>query len=161
MSELNDRQRELLDERRVASVVTLSEDGLPHVTSVWFLHEDGAFLIAIPSKSAKGRNLERDPRMALMLDRRVAYEETGFSVVGHADVLTGDEAATAVHRIHEKYLTDEALADPAIGGIFAAVDDIAIRLVPERRISWDMPGLDDLAFGGRISGTRALRPLEP
>ena len=90
MDKLNERQRALLGERRIASVATLTTDGMPHLTPVWFLFADGAFLIAIASGSAKGRNLARDNRMALMLDRRQHYEETGFSVCGNAEILTAD-----------------------------------------------------------------------
>ncbi len=161
MKNLNQRQRALLSERRIASVVTLSEDGMPHVTPVWFLHEDGAFLIAIASTSAKGRNLARDSRMALMLDRREAYEETGFSVCGNGEILTGEEASHTVRRVQEKYITSDGIQDPAVGPVFAAVDDIAVRLEPTRAITWDMPDLDRQAFGGKLSSGEYLKPLAP
>lgn len=159
MDKLNERQRALLGERRVASVVTLSTDGMPHLTPVWFLFADGAFLIAIASGTAKGRNLARDNRMALMLDRRQRYEETGFSVCGNAEILTGQDASDVVRRVHQKYLTDEAMQDPAVGEVLAAIDDIAVRLEPTRWISWDMPDLDQQAFGGRLRTNEYMKTL--
>ena len=161
MKNLNQRQRTLLSERRIASVVTLSEDGMPHVTPVWFLHEDGAFLIAIASTSAKGRNLARDSRMALMLDRREVYEETGFSVCGNGEILTNEEASEVVRRVHEKYITGDGMRDPAVGPVFAAVDDIAVKLKPIREITWDMPDLDRQAFGGQLRSGEYLKPVAP
>lgn len=161
MKKLNERQRALIDQRRIASVVTLSEDGMPHITPVWFLYEDDAFLIVINSASAKGSNVSRDDRMALMLDRREAGEETGFSVCGHAEILTGEDAAQVVRRVHAKYLTQQGVEDPAVGPVFAAIDDIALKLVPTRTISWDMPDIDRQAFGGQIRANGYARPVDP
>ena len=87
------------------------------------------------------------------------YEETGFIVCGNAEILTGEDASDVVRRVHQKYLTDEAMQDPAVGGVFAAIDDIAIRLKPTRWISWDMPDLDQQAFGGRLRTNESMKTL--
>ena len=61
-------QLELLAQRRIAAVATVGADGAPHLTATWFLYEDGALYLAIPSGSAKGRNLARNGRVAVMID---------------------------------------------------------------------------------------------
>ena len=130
----NEEQLPLLRERRIASVATISPDGLPHLTSVWFLYENEEFFLAIPSSSAKGRNLRNDSRIAIMIDIREAYREAGVTACGHAEIISGEAATIIVRRIHEKYMTQDALEDPLIGPAFDAIDDIAVRIQPTRWI---------------------------
>lgn len=161
MARPTERQLALLAERRIASVATIRPDGTPHVTAVWFLHEDDCLYLAIPSSSVKGRNLAANPRIAIMIDARVPAQERGLTASGEAEILTGDEAAAIVRRLHGKYLTAKALADPAVGPAFAALDDIVVKLAPERWAAWDMGELDAQAFDGAMARNGYLEPLAP
>jgi PPOX class probable F420-dependent enzyme len=161
MRQPNEKQLRMLAERRIASVATVDADGVPHLTSVWFLYEDGCLYLAIPSSSAKGRNLARNPRIAVMIDVRSSYQEAGISASGDAEMLRGDEAAAFTRRVHEKYLSADALADPQVGPAFAAMDDIAVRLRPRKWIAWDMAALDAEVFGGVMAREHYLRDLVP
>jgi nitroimidazol reductase NimA-like FMN-containing flavoprotein (pyridoxamine 5'-phosphate oxidase superfamily) len=129
------------------------------VTATWFLYEDGCLYLAIPSSSAKGRNLMRNPRIAVMIDVRSSYAEAGLTASGEAEIISGDEAARIVQRVHQKYLTSQALADPQVGPAFAAMDDMAVRLKPAKWISWDMAELDAQLFSGAMSRNRYLKDL--
>lgn len=137
----------LLDERRIAALTTFSADGLPHVTAVWFLHEDGALYIATSLQTSKGRNLQRDPRAALCIESRLVGQESGISACGEVELLSGDEAAPIAQRINSKYLTQAALEHPVVGPTFEAMSDLVIKLVPKRWISWDMAELGAELFG--------------
>lgn len=54
-----------------------------------------------------------------------------------------------------------AIADPAVGAIFAGFDDVTIRIVPDSWISWDMAALDEQAFAGRLGNTPGyMLPLD-
>jgi PPOX class probable F420-dependent enzyme len=159
MRELDPHQREILAQRRIASVATVGPDGTPHLTATWFVFDGDAFLLAIPSSSVKARNLRSNPRLAVMIDVRQAGHELGISVSGTAEILEGDAARDVVARVHAKYLTGEALADPGVGPAFAAFDDLAIRLEPQRWITWDMSELDRQAFGGKLAARSYLRSI--
>ena len=161
MADPNPKLAPLLGERRIASVATVSKDGIPHLTSVWFVYEQGALYLAIPSSSVKGMNLLRNPGIAVMVDTRVAYREAGLTAVGHAEILRGEEAAAIVRRVHEKYLTPEALEDARVGTVFADMDDIAVKLVPRKWLAWDMAELDKQAFDGAMARNRYLKDLLP
>lgn len=161
MQNPTEQQLTMLGERRIASVATISPDGMPHLTSVWFLYENDEFLLAIPSSSAKGRNLRRDPRIAVMIDARENHRESGLTACGHAEIIEGERAAEVVQRVHEKYLTADALADPAVGPVFAGIDDIAIRVRPGRWISWDMSELDTHVFSGKLSASGYFKQVVP
>ena len=159
MRELNGRQLETLGERRIASVATINPDGTPHVTSVWFLFEESTVYLAIPSSSTKGRNLALNSRIAVMIDVRENYRESGITAIGEAEIVSDETAASIVQRLHEKYLTEEAINDPSVGPLFAAMDDIAVRLKPTRWVSWDMAELDQQVFGGKLMSKRYFKEI--
>lgn len=150
-----------LTQRRIASVATINADGTPHLTSVWFLYEQGCLYLAIPSSSVKARNLAARPEIAVMVDVRQSAKESGVTAIGQAELVTGEACAGLARRLHEKYLTPEALADPAVGPVFGVIDDVVVKLVPSRWISWDMAALDAQAFDGAIARNAYVRELEP
>ena len=142
----NESLSHLLDERRIATLTTFQEDGMPHVTAVWFLWQDGALYIATSSQTGKGRNLSRDPRMALCIESREDGQESGLSASGQAELLTGDSAATLAKQINGKYLTPKAMEHPVVGAAFVGMSDLIVKLVPEKWISWDMEAMGEELF---------------
>ncbi len=159
MKQPNTKQLALLQERRIASVATISPDGLPHLTSVWFLYENEEFYLAIPSSSAKGRNLRNDTRIAIMIDVREPNREAGVTACGDAEIISGEAAASIVQRIHEKYMTQDALKDPLIGPVFGTIDDIAVRIRATKWISWDMAEIDKQYFAGRLQKNKSFKQI--
>ena len=66
MPELSTKEMEShLDEAHVAALVTLNEDGSPHVAPVWYRYRAGSLEIVTNEHYAKMRNIRRDPRVAL------------------------------------------------------------------------------------------------
>lgn len=57
--------RALLDSDAVAHVVTLNEDGGPHVTAAWVGLDGDQIVFATLPEQRKLRNLRRDPRIAI------------------------------------------------------------------------------------------------
>ncbi len=151
--EANASLREFLNRRHIATIATENADGSIHMTAVWYLFEDGRLYVATSSKTKKTRNLVARPKASLMIDSRKPGKERGVTAAGTADLIAGRESQEINRRIHGRYLSAEALADPGIGGVFAAFDDVTIRLTPASWISWDMAALDAQAFGGRLGGT--------
>ena len=53
------------------------------------------------------------------------------------------------------------MSDPQVGPVFAAFDDVTIRLTPISWTTWDMAVLDAQAFGGRLGNTPGyMLPLD-
>ena len=160
MQKPNEDQKAMLQERRIASVSTIGPDGFPHLTSVWFLYDNEEIFLTIPSSSAKGRNLSRDSRIAVMIDVRENYREAGLTASGKAEIISGEVAAGITKRIHQKYLTKEGLEDPSVGPVFAAIDDIVVRVKPTKWISWDMAELDKQVFDGKLLASKYFREID-
>jgi general stress protein 26 len=157
---LSEHQRLILKQRRIASVATIDPEGFPHLTAVWFHFDGDSLSLAIPSKSVKYRNLKLNKKLSIMIDTRDTGSETGISMSGIAEILMGQEAQVAIKTIHSKYITKEGIEEPSVGPLFASFDDVAVKLKPEKIISWDMSALDQQIFNGKLSKLSLLYPTE-
>lgn len=150
---------DLLQQRRVAAVSTLRADGTIQMSAAWYLFEDGRFLLAVPSESAKVKNIRRNPTASILVDARTAGREKGVSVTGTATIIEGADAQPVIERIHAAFVDDEALRDPVMSQAFAELHEAVLVLDPERWSHWDMEELDQLYFGGRFLADSLIRPL--
>jgi PPOX class probable F420-dependent enzyme len=58
----------LLEGTRTAKVATVMADGAPHVMPVWFVLDGDKIVFTTGRGSVKGRDLRRDPRVAIVVD---------------------------------------------------------------------------------------------
>jgi PPOX class probable F420-dependent enzyme len=122
--------RELLESDAVAHVVTIDEDGGPHVTAAWVGIEGDEVVLATLPDQRKLRNLRRDPRMALSVPS-TSTNEWGLLeylvVYGTARVTEGG-AAEMLQRLAHTYLGPDVvfpgMPDPPPGFV--------TRFTPER-----------------------------
>src|SRR4029077_10063723 len=140
--------QEILRGRYIATLGTENADGSIQLTAVWFLFEDGHLFVATSSKSRKARNLAARPKATLMVDVRKPAVERGVTAAGRADLISGEQSQEINRRIHRRYMSTAALADPHVGAVFASFDDVTLRITPVSWTSWDMSLLDAQAFGG-------------
>lgn len=153
--------RKLLEGRYIAALATKNGDGSIHVVAIWYLFDGESVYVGTSSRSRKALNAQLDPHVSVMIDSRDVAASCGVTVIGQAQILTGDLAREWVARIHHKYLSDVACVDPRVGLVFAAVDDVAIKITPAKVISWDMHQIDQQFFGGAIEKNPTyLLPLE-
>lgn len=136
-----DDQLRLVESERVVAVASLGRQGWPHLMPLWYVPRDGEVWIYTYAKSQKVRNLERDPRAALLIETGHAYSELrGVQI----------EAEAEIHRDHEvvfelaKELTLRyAEGISAIEGDAAAAlaaqarKRVAVHFRPLRVASWD------------------------
>jgi PPOX class probable F420-dependent enzyme len=162
MAQPTDEIRAFLTERRYAVLGTHDSDGTIHLTPVWFLFEDETFYFESFSGSRKIKNLRQNPSLSVLVDAREPGRERWVAASGAADILRGDEAQTINAKIRRRYLTEEAIGDERIEPVFAAGDDVTIRLRPTRWRSWQASDLDQQFFGGVLGETpqRWFLPVE-
>ncbi len=153
--------QQLLKSNRVASLATHNPDGSIHVVAVWY-HFDGQHIhVATASRSRKGRNLQANPGVSLMIDSRDPDASYGATITGTARFLTGEASRARNAEVHARYLSPVALADPRVGAVFAAWDDVTLEITPASVISWDMREADRQVFGGAFASNPGyLLPLE-
>ena len=131
-----------LDEQRTVIVATNGHDGFPHLMPLWFLVRDGRVWGWTFAKSQKGKNLERDPRVTLVVEDGVRYEELRgvmlrCEVRRHRD----PEVLEGIARdLAERYT--QGGADAKAAAFEAAKGQIPKRVGLEfveagRRVTWD------------------------
>jgi nitroimidazol reductase NimA-like FMN-containing flavoprotein (pyridoxamine 5'-phosphate oxidase superfamily) len=160
MAELNNNLRAFIGERRIASVATINPDNSIHITAVWYLFEDDIFYIGVSSHSRKWKNIIVRPQVSIMIDSRVAAKERGITAIGAVQQITGDESKLWVRRIHERYLTPDALDDPMVGSVYAVGDDVTMKIIPQQWLTWDIAEHDAKNLGGRLSNHNYTYPLD-
>lgn len=162
MRTLDDSTREFLSGRRYATLATQNGDGSIHTTPVWYVFENGCFYVGSPSISRKARNVSARPNATLLVEVRKPGSERWVSASGRVEILRGDESREVNSRILQRYLTDEAIADPRVGSGFAAADDITICLKPESFRSWKSRDVDEQFFGGLLGSNpgKWFRPVD-
>jgi PPOX class probable F420-dependent enzyme len=73
MTTFPDSHRDLLA-ADVATLATIGGDGLPQLTEVWFLYDEGELKMSLNSSRLKTRNLRRRPQCSLLvLDLKNPY----------------------------------------------------------------------------------------
>ena len=137
-----------LQGRYIASLATENDDGSIHLAAVWYLFDSGAFFIATGSSSRKAKNVLARPKASLMVDTRTSEPQKGVTAVCAVQIVRGEESHALNHRIHARYLSAVALADPIVATAFGSFDDITLRLTPQRWTTWDLAELDAEALGG-------------
>ena len=153
--------QELLGGRYIDTLGTENADGTIHLTAVWYLVEDGHLFIATSFKSRKARNIAARAKASLMVDVRKPGAERGVNGAGKAELISGEKSQEINQRIHRRYMSAAAMGDPHIGPVFAAFDDVTIKITPGSWTVWDMAVLDAQALGGRLGGTPGyLLPLD-
>ncbi len=153
--------QQMLSGRYIASLASQNADGSIHVVAVWYWFDGSSVFVATSSRSRKARNLQAQSKVSLMIDSRDPAASCGVTIMGTAETLTGASSREPNGRVHERYMSAAALADPKVGPVFALWDDIAIRITPKSVISWDMRVADQQAFGGAFAANPGyLLPLE-
>ncbi|HWE63560.1 MAG TPA: PPOX class F420-dependent oxidoreductase [Chloroflexota bacterium] len=123
----------LMEGTRTGKLATVRDDGRPHVVPIWFVLDGETVVFTTGESSVKGRNIARDPRVALCVDD----QQPPFSFV-----LVEGTAETAPNppemlewsiRIAERYM-GPALAEQ-FGKRNAVDGELLVRLTPTRVIA--------------------------
>ena len=128
---------EFLAVQRTCRVATVSPDG-PHVTPLWFVWDGTSLWLYSLSRSQRWTDLERDNRVAVVIDTGTEYGELrGAELLGRA-VTVGevprsgrpDETLTAVESLFSrKYFGADAM--------YYDGRHAWRRLTPDKITSWD------------------------
>jgi len=134
--------RDFVRGARTVILCSLSKDGFPHPVPMWFgMEDDGSVVMTTFAKSQKVRNLERDPRVSLLIEDGAVYAKLrGVVMYGKAE-LTPDVHAVldVLERVTARTGAAPA-ADPAAlreALLKTATKRVAIRIRPEKIVSWD------------------------
>ncbi|WP_221358634.1 pyridoxamine 5'-phosphate oxidase family protein [Streptomyces beigongshangae] len=124
--------------QRTCRVATVSADGAPHVSTLWFAWDGTSLWLYSITRSKRWADLRRDPRVAVVVDAGEEYGE-----------LRGAELSGSVEFVGELPRTGEPCAElEAVERLFArknfGLEEMPhdgrhawMRLTPEATVSWD------------------------
>ena len=135
-----DEIQEFLAANMKVQIATIGPDGSPHLTTLFYVVEDGQLAFWTYGRSQKVVNLRRDPRISCLVEDGVDYFELrGVSIQGTARIV---EDYDEVRALGTKVTT--AMANGVDLGEFGAeiVDKQALKRVgivvePVKVASWD------------------------
>lgn len=77
-----------LDANLKVQVASIGPDGSPHLSTLFYVVQDGLIAFWTYARSQKIRNLERDPRVSALVEDGVDYFELrGVSITGRAELV--------------------------------------------------------------------------
>ncbi len=137
----DDEVAAMIERGRNLHVASIGRDGQPHLVPMWFVVDGGLITFTTYAKSQKVRNLQRDPRITVLLEEGTAYNEVrGVAIEGDAEVITDDPAHTA--RILARVGAKQSGRPDPPAGFQPEITDAArkrctVRVRPRRVRSWD------------------------
>ena len=131
-SEIPDEWAEFLERSLIARLATLDRAGFPHVTPVWFGHEDGLLFVTTTRAAAKYRHVMRDPRVGIVIDDPVMPYRV-VTVRGRASVRTED-VEEVTWRIAARYWPGWDV-EHLVGELLAEAR-VILAIAPERVVAW-------------------------
>lgn len=125
----------LLDEGHTLQLATIGADGFPHLVAMWYCVIDGKIWFSTYEKSQKVLNLERDPRLSVMIELGKEYGELrGLVMKGDAELVTHSHEQRArveprfIEAMSVRYGTPTRELSPK---------RVLVGLAPDLSYSWD------------------------
>jgi PPOX class probable F420-dependent enzyme len=123
-----------LAEERIIWLTTVRPNGQPQTSPVWFLYDDGEFLVYSKVGTARTANLAANPRVSLNLDGNGSGGDI-VSIEGTASIDPDAPPSTDVPAYQDKYGGFIA-RNGWTPASFAADYPIAVRIHPMRARAW-------------------------
>jgi PPOX class probable F420-dependent enzyme len=130
--------RSFIESQKTVQVATINRDGTPHLVPLWFAVVDGDIVLETFTKSQKVVNLERDPRLTVLLEDGDVYEKLrGLSIYAEAELVQDVERVHDLHMAVLKRNTEipEETLEKVTRSMAAKKTGIVIKA--KRIVSWD------------------------
>lgn len=126
---------------RTVILCTIGPDGVPDPVGMWFVLIEGDIWMRTYARSQKALNVERDPRVSILVESGEHYAELkGVQFSGRVEVSRDEDLICDIAAgLLVKYegLATEHVAAAREAYRAKASKQIALRLIPERTVSWD------------------------
>jgi PPOX class probable F420-dependent enzyme len=135
-----EEREEFLSRKLVARMATQRDDGWPHLTPIWYVWEDGRFLLSLGNSRRHLANLRRDPHVTMCVDVDPRVEDptrTPRSVVcyGLAELV---EEGPLVREVTEKMeLRYLGAVPPEFEEALWFEGRTVVIIEPQRWLAWD------------------------
>jgi PPOX class probable F420-dependent enzyme len=130
-----------ISDHGTAVLTTLRADGRPVPLPVWYVAADGALYFQTPSRARKVANIERDPRVAVLISDGERWEHLrGVLIQGTAELVTDEAARERVLAAFDALFADLRLPQERMPAAMVTTyaDKAVFRVaLPEQPATWD------------------------
>ena len=140
---LTDAERDaFLSDLRIGRLATMREDGWPHVTPIWYVYEEGRFLLTLGKSRRHLRNIARDPHLTLCVDedpRTTDLTKAPCAVVcfGLGRLVEDEEEVRAITaKVEDRYLPAD-VRGPELDELIWFEGRVGVEITPQRWLAWD------------------------
>ncbi len=120
-------------------VASIGPKGFPHLVAMWYVIDGGLVTFTTFRKSQKVLNLQRNPKLTVMLEKGRLYSELqGLVIEGEAEIVDNtDETARVMRLVGEKYQGIPADTASPEAQLRVASKRVVIRVRPVDTYTWD------------------------
>jgi PPOX class probable F420-dependent enzyme len=140
---LSTEEREaFLTDLRIGRLATMREDGWPHVTPIWYVWDDGRFVLTLGKSRRHLRNIARDPHVTLCVDedpRTSDLTKSPCAVVcfGLGRLVEDDAGVREITaKVEERYLPAD-VRGPELDELLWFEGRVGVEITPQRWLAWD------------------------
>lgn len=126
-----------LGQQRVCRLATVDRHGQPHVVPVWHILLDGELYIETSPRSKKGRNLQANQKVALVVDGGDSFESyKGIMIQGTVEFVN-DKRMLQQFRdaMAQRYFG--TAEHPGYKYLVSGPDPLLMKVVPKKVVTWD------------------------
>jgi PPOX class probable F420-dependent enzyme len=127
-------------------VATVNPDGTPHLTTLFYVVQDGSVVFWTYASSQKIKNLERDPRISCLVeDGEDYFELRGVSVTGTAKLVRDEAGIRKIGTAVAQRMVDGAdLGEIGEAEVERQVTKrVGVIVTPTKVASWDHRKMTD------------------
>ncbi len=126
--------RKFLSEPHLLDLATITSEGYPHVTPVWFEYDGKNFRISTTRERKKARNLATNPRAGFSIaEHQLPYK----AVIGYGEATIEDDTdGKLLERLAHRYLPKEKAGKYFQELMEAGGSRIIIMIKPKWLLSW-------------------------
>ncbi len=134
-----DEQDAFLKDGWTLQVASIGPKGFPHLVAMWYVLDGGDIVFTTFRKSQKVINLQRNPKLTVMLEAGRAYSELqGLAIEGEGEIVDDPQfTAKVMAKVGEKYNGIPAPMETPEAALKVAGKRVVIRVKPAEIYSWD------------------------
>jgi len=130
----DEEQAAFLAANRKAALATVDKDGFPHLVAMTYGIKDGVYYMTSYAKAQKVLNIQRNPKVGLMIEAGASYAELkGVMVRGTCELIEGEDAVRDAWAI----ISGEGGRQRRRETNDSAPKRIVLKVTPHKTVTWD------------------------
>jgi nitroimidazol reductase NimA-like FMN-containing flavoprotein (pyridoxamine 5'-phosphate oxidase superfamily) len=123
-----------LRDNRKCALATVDREGFPHVVAMSFLYRDRAFYMSSYGKAQKVLNIQRNPKVGIMVESGNSYAELkGVMVRGDCEIIDEPDRVREIF----SWLAEGRSSSRPSGSGQSVPKRVVLKIVPYKLGSWD------------------------